>query len=57
MGWGSYELNCALRLALADETSEGLWMAGVDVFAPALITTINLEEMAKTFDALKAASF
>jgi hypothetical protein len=29
-------------------------MAGVDVFAPALITDISLSEMAETFDAIKA---
>jgi Fe-S-cluster containining protein len=54
LAWGSYELNQALHIALRDETSECAWMAGDDVFAPALITHISLREMAETFDAIKA---
>jgi hypothetical protein len=54
LAWGSYELNHALRIALSDETCEKAWIAGVDVFAPALITDVSLEEMADTFDAIKA---
>jgi len=54
LAWGSYELNQALHIALCDETSEQAWMAGDDVFVPALITDISLREMAETFDAIKA---
>jgi hypothetical protein len=54
LAWGNYELNQALRLALCDETCEASWVAGIDVFAPALITDVTHEEMAKTFDAIKA---
>lgn len=54
LAWGSYELNQALQIALCDETCERAWMAGVDVFAPALTTDVSLKEMAETFDALKA---
>jgi len=54
LAWGVYELNQALRIALCDETCERSWMAGVDVFAPALITDVSLKEMAETFDAIKA---
>jgi len=54
LAWGNYELNQALQIALCDETCEAAWMAGVDVFAPALITEVSLEEMAETFDVIKA---
>ena len=48
--WGAYELNHALRLALADEGSEDAWFGGDDVFAPALVADVSLAEMASTFD-------
>jgi Fe-S-cluster containining protein len=54
LAWGSYELNQALHIALCDEASERVWMAGIDVFAPALIADVSLREMAETFDAIKA---
>lgn len=54
LAWGSYELNQALQIALCDETCERAWMAGVDVFAPALMSDVSLREMAETFDAIKA---
>jgi len=54
LAWGSYELNQTLHIALRDETAERAWLAGSDVFAPALITDISLSEMAETFDAIKA---
>jgi hypothetical protein len=54
LAWGTYELNQALQIALCDEASERAWMAGSDVFAPALITDVSLREMAETFDAIKA---
>jgi Fe-S-cluster containining protein len=54
LAWGSYELNQALQIALCDETCEQAWLAGNDVFAPALVTDVGLAEMAETFDAIKA---
>jgi len=54
--WATYELNQALQIALADEASETAWMNGDDVFAPALISDVSSEEMAATFDAIKAYS-
>jgi Fe-S-cluster containining protein len=54
LAWGNYELNQALQIALRDETCEHAWMAGVDVFAHSMITDVSLEEMAETFDAIKA---
>lgn len=52
--WMIYELNQALHIALADEGSEFAWMKGGDVFAPALISEVSCEEMAATFDSIKA---
>jgi len=51
--WGIYELNHALHIALADETSGQAWLAGEDLFAAAMVTEIDLDEMARTFDAIK----
>jgi len=52
--WGTYELNQALEIALADEACETAWARGADVFASAAIADVSLEEMAQTFDAIKA---
>ena len=52
--WGTYELNEALQIALDDEACETTWIKGADVFASALISDVSLEEMARTFDAIKA---
>lgn len=54
--WGAYELNQALQIALADEACEMTWGKGGDTFASALISDVSLEEMAHTFDAIKAHS-
>lgn len=54
LAWGSYELNQALQIALCDEACEHAWLAGNDVFAPALITDVSFAEMAETFDTIKA---
>jgi Fe-S-cluster containining protein len=56
LGWGIYELNQALIIALRDDTCEAAWMAGKDVFAAAMIAEISATEMAATFDAIKAAA-
>jgi hypothetical protein len=52
--WGVYELNQALNIALSDEACEAAWGAGKDVFAPALVADVSCDEMAATFDAIKA---
>ena len=54
--WAAYELNHALCIALADEGCEAAWLAGADIFAPALVTEISLDEMANTFDRIHAGS-
>ena len=53
--FGLYEFNRALSMALADESLLARWMAGAEVFAEALATEVGLDEMAATFDAIKAA--
>ncbi len=55
LGWGIYELNHALIIALKNDGAEAAWFAGEDVFAAAAIEDISQEEMAETFDAIKAA--
>ncbi|HEY9193603.1 MAG TPA: YkgJ family cysteine cluster protein, partial [Methyloversatilis sp.] len=52
--WASYELNHALRLALADPGTDAAWLAGEDVFADAQVDEISPLEMARTFDWLKS---
>ncbi len=52
--WATYELNHALSIALREPGCENSWLAGADVFAPATISDVSLEEMAQTFDAIKA---
>jgi Fe-S-cluster containining protein len=52
--WGLYELNHALHLALTDENIESRWLNGEDVFSPAMISEVPWQEMANTFDAIKA---
>jgi len=54
LAWGSYELNHALHIALADGGSERAWLAGKDVFAPAVVAETDSGDMAKMFDAIKA---
>ena len=50
--WAAYELNHSLRIALEDEGCEEAWLAGDDVFAPAMVKEVGLSEMAHTFDQL-----
>lgn len=52
--WGTYELIHALRIALTNEACEADWLKGEDVFAAASINDVSQEEMAETFDAIKA---
>lgn len=48
--WAAYEFNHALSLALDEEGCEATWLAGEDLFAPALVEDVSLAEMASTFD-------
>jgi Fe-S-cluster containining protein len=52
--WGSYELNQAVQMALTEKDRLSAWLSGGDVFEPALVADMGLEEMAETFDAIKA---
>lgn len=52
--WVTYEQNHALSIALADEKCEEAWKAGSDVFGPALVAEVALNEMASTFDRILA---
>ncbi len=52
--WGVYELNQSLFMALTDVACEAAWIRGEDIFAPAAIHDVSREEMAATFDAIKA---
>jgi Fe-S-cluster containining protein len=54
--WAAYELNHSLSIALDDEECEQAWLAGDDVFAPALIADVSLAEMASTFDHIHGRS-
>jgi Fe-S-cluster containining protein len=50
--WAAYELNHALSIALEDAACEEAWLAGDDVFAPAMATAVGQSEMAHIFDRL-----
>jgi Fe-S-cluster containining protein len=50
--WATYELNHSLSIALEDEGCEEAWLAGEDVFAPAMVKDVSLTEMARAFDQL-----
>lgn len=54
IAWGSYELNQALLMALDDESLESRWLNGEDVLKAAQVHEIDADEMARTFDQLKA---
>jgi Fe-S-cluster containining protein len=54
LAWGIYELNHGLSIALTDEHALDEWLKGNDPLAPAQVNDISAEEMAETFDALKA---
>ena len=56
LAWGAYELNHALTIALADAACQSRWLAGQDVFAPALVDGFDFAETAKTFDAINAGA-
>jgi Fe-S-cluster containining protein len=53
LAWASYELNHALRIALADQDAEARWARGADVFADAVVADISAAEMARAFDQIK----
>jgi len=52
--WSLYDLVGALKIALARVNAEAAFRAGEDVLHPAIIDHVSREEMARTFDKLKA---
>ncbi|QSA99304.1 YkgJ family cysteine cluster protein [Methylococcus sp. EFPC2] len=54
LAFGLYELNQAVRMALEDARCERAWLAGEDVFAPAAVGELSIEEMTRTYDAIHA---
>ncbi|QJD29182.1 YkgJ family cysteine cluster protein [Methylococcus geothermalis] len=55
LAFGLYELNHAVCIALQNDTCCEQWLAGADVFAAAAINEPSAEEMARTFDAIRAS--
>ena len=55
LAWGIYELNHGLTLALTIPGAFQQWLNGQDPLAPALVQEIDPQEMAETFDQIKAA--
>jgi Fe-S-cluster containining protein len=49
LAWGAYELNQALLIALDEPDAAERWLAGEDVFKPALAADMPMAEMAETF--------
>lgn len=54
--WAAHELIHALSIALADEDCEPAWLSGADVFGPARVTDVSLDEMANTFDRIHSGA-
>lgn len=54
--WGLYELNQALHMALAEDDIEKNWLQGQDVFASALISEMDQQEMSRVFAEIKTKS-
>ncbi len=52
--WDLYDLVAALKISLARPDGEAAFAAGEDFLAPALVRHVSREEMASTFDRLKA---
>lgn len=52
--WTAYELNHGLLIALENAGSAQAWAAGEDVFGPAQVSEVSLEEMEQTFDRIDA---
>ncbi|GAA5171948.1 YkgJ family cysteine cluster protein [Viridibacterium curvum] len=53
LGWGAYELNHALRIALATPDAEARYLQGEDLFADAQVHEVPAHEMAEGFDLIK----
>ncbi|WP_341674825.1 YkgJ family cysteine cluster protein [Niveibacterium sp. SC-1] len=53
LGWVSYELNHALRIALSLPEAEGCYLRGEDLFADAAVHEVPAEEMADGFELIK----
>lgn len=54
LAFGLYELNHAVCIALQNEACCEEWLSGADVFAPAAVTELSADEMAQTYDAIRA---
>ncbi|QXP86295.1 YkgJ family cysteine cluster protein [Methylococcus capsulatus] len=50
-----YELNHAVCIALRNEDCCREWLSGTDVFAPAAVTEVAADEMARVYDAIRAS--
>lgn len=55
LAWRLYELNRAIAIALSDPDAEKAWLSGADPFLEAAIAEVNAQDMAATFDAIKAS--
>ncbi len=54
LAFGLYELNHAVCIALNNETCCQAWLDGEDMFAPAAVTELGAEEMARTYETIRA---
>lgn len=54
LAWGLYDLVAALKIALSRPDCEAEFAAGGDPFAAVALDAVSREEMANTFDRLKA---
>ncbi|MDF9392697.1 MULTISPECIES: YkgJ family cysteine cluster protein [Methylococcus] len=55
LAFGLYELNHAVCIAIQNENCYAEWLSGADVFAPAAITDVGIDEMARIYDAIQAS--
>jgi hypothetical protein len=53
MGWGLYELNRALHIALSIPAAEARWIVGDDPLAHAAISDFDAQEAGATFDSVR----
>lgn len=54
LAWGIYELNHAMTIALTENGAEAEWRNGNDPLVAAQVFDVSPQEMAETFDAIKA---
>jgi Fe-S-cluster containining protein len=50
--WVAYEMNQAVSIALMDDRAEADWLAGGDLFAPAMVDDVTMADMEATYDRL-----